>query len=204
MHRIGLTGGICTGKSLVLDIFKELGAYTVKADKIAKNLIFSKDSPIFLEIIKVFGNQITNADNEINTDSFAKILFEDSEKRDFINNIVQPYVIKERDKIYQSLKEKKLYDFFIYESALLVEAGTYKDFEKIIVVYTTPGEQIKRLIDRDNIDREFAEKKIKSQYPLSEKLKVANYIIDTTGSFENSKTQTLETFHLMKKDFNIQ
>ena len=204
MHKVGLTGGICTGKSLVLDIFKELKAYTIKADEIAKNLIFSKNSPIFQDIIKVFGKNIFNADNEINTDAFSRILFEDSEKRDFINNIVQPHVTKERDTIFLKLKEQNIYDFFIYESALLVEAGTYKDFEKIIVVYTTPEEQIKRLIARDKIDKKFAEKKIKSQYPLSEKLKVANYIIDTSGSFENSKTQTLEAFHLMKKDLNIQ
>ena len=82
----------------------------------------------------------------------------------------------------------------------MVESGTYKDFDKIIVAYTTPEEQIKRLTARDGIDRQEAEKRLKSQFPLNEKLKVANYTIDTTGSLENTKSNTLETYHLMKKD----
>ena len=105
--------------------------------------------------------------------------------------------------IYKDLAETKIYDFFIYESALLVESGNYKNFKKTIVVYTNSEEQYNRLMERDKISHEDAEKRIKSQFPLSEKLKIANYIIDTTGDFENARAKTFEAFHLMKKDFNI-
>jgi dephospho-CoA kinase len=200
---MGLTGGICTGKTFILDMLNDLECYTIKADDLAKDIIFSRDSVISKEIIKVFGEDIYDEKTGLKKEEFTKILFEDTEKRNFINNIVHPLVVSEKNKIIKTLEETQVYDFFIYESALLVESGTYKNFDKIIVVYTTPEEQIKRLIERDGINKEDAEKRIKSQFPLSEKLKVANYIIDTTGSFENSRTKTLESFYLMKKDLNV-
>ncbi len=203
MHKIGLTGGICTGKTFVLSILKELDCYTIRADDIAKSIIFSENSEVSKEIIKVFGQQIYDKEEGLKKEEFTRILFEDPEKRNFINNFIHPLVSQERNKIFQDLKETRIYDFFIYESALLVEAGIYKDFEKIMVVYTNQEEQIRRLIARDGISQLDAEKRIKTQFPLSEKLKVAHYAIDTTGTFENTRAKTLETFHLMKKDFNM-
>lgn len=203
MYKIGLTGGICTGKSYILEIFNELGCYTLRADNIAKTIIFSSDSPVREEIINNFGADIYDEKKGLKKDEFTKILFEDAEKRNFINNVIHPLVIEEREKIVKGLEEVNVYKFFVYESALLVESGTYKDFDKIIVVYTSPEEQMKRLKSRDGIRDDEAEKKIKSQFPLSEKLKVAHYIIDTSGSFENAKAKAYETYHLMEKDFNV-
>ncbi len=204
MYKIGLTGGICTGKTFVLNIFKELNCYTVKADIVAKKIIFSDDSAISDQIIKVFGNDIYDKDSGLNKEKFSKIIFEDMEIRDFINNFIHPLVMRERDKVFNELVKAKVEGFFIYESALLVESGTYKNFDKIIVTYTNYEEQIARLIKRDSIDRVRAEKMIKAQFPLSEKLKVADFTIDTTGTLENSRDKTLETFYLLKKYFNIE
>jgi len=203
MYKIGLTGGICTGKTFVLNIFKELNCYTIRADDIAKNIIFSSNSKILKEIIKVFGEEIYDEKSGLKKDKFTKILFEDIEKRNFINNMVHPQVKAERNNIIQDLEKSDVYDFFVYESALLVESGTYKDFDKIMIAYTTPEEQVRRLMKRDGISIEEAEARIKAQFPLSEKLKVAHYTIDTTGTFEEAKAKTLESFHLMKKDLKM-
>ena len=203
MFKIGLSGGICSGKTFVLSIFKELECYTVRADDIAKKIIFANNSPVLKEIVNVFGKDIYDEKTGLKKEKFSRILFEDAEKRDFINNMVHPMVKAERDNMIQSLEESKVYDFFIYESALLVEAGIYKEFDKVVIVYTTPEEQVNRLMNRDNIPLEEAETRIKAQFPISEKLKVAHYTIDTSGTFENTKAKTLETFHLMKKDLKI-
>lgn len=203
MYKIGLTGGICTGKTFILQIFKELDCYTIRADDIARNIVFSSNSEVLKKIIEVFGESVYSEDTGFNKEEFTRILFEDAEKRQFINAMVHPMVKAERADIIQDLEESGVYDFFIYESALLVESGIHKEFDKVIVVYTNPEEQIERLIQRDGISREDAEARIKSQFPLSEKLKVAHYTIDTTGSFENTKAKTLETIHLMKKDLKI-
>jgi dephospho-CoA kinase len=203
MIKIGLTGGICTGKSFILNIFRELDCYTIRADEIAKKIIFSNKPEIVGKIVKVFGDEIYDPKTGIKKETFTRILFEDADKRIFINNFIHPLVVAERDNIFADLEESKIYNFFIYESALLVESGNYKDFNKIIVVYTSQEEQVRRLMERDGITKEDAENRIKAQFPLNEKLKVAHYTIDTTGSFEEAKNKTLETFHLMKKDFNL-
>ena len=203
MYRIGLTGGICTGKSFVLEILNKLGCFTVRADEIAKDIIFSKNSEVMPKIIETFGEGIYDEKEGINKEEFSRILFENADKRNFINNIVHPLVIARRDELLKDIEETGVYRLFIYESALLVEAGTYKDFDKIIVVYASPDDQLKRLMERDSIDEKEAEGKIKAQFPLSEKLKVANYTIDTSGSFQNAEAKTLETFHLMLKDLDI-
>ncbi len=201
MYKIGLTGGICTGKTYVLKVLEEVGCYTAKADIIAKNIIFSEDSEISSKIIEVFGKDIYDTESGLNKEKFSKLLFEDPEKRNFINNFIHPLVAKERDKMYKELEKAKIHGYFIYESALLVESGTYKSFDKIIVTYTNPEEQMKRLIERDSIGEDEAVERIHAQFPVSEKLKVADYSIDTTGSFETTRKNTLETFHLLKKNF---
>ncbi len=202
MHKIGLTGGICTGKTYILNIFDELGCYTVKADDLAKKIIFSKGSEVYEILKKKFGNEIF-VGNEIDKGKFSKIIFANQEKREFVNSLVHPLVAKEREKLYQDIKETEQFPFFIYESSLLIEAQTYKDFEKIIVVYTSFEEQVKRLMKRDDISEEEAIEKIKAQIPIREKLKFADYTIDTSGDFEMTKSKTLEIFSLMKKSFNI-
>ncbi|HLP60752.1 MAG TPA: dephospho-CoA kinase [Candidatus Deferrimicrobium sp.] len=203
MYKIGLSGGICTGKSLILNILRELGCYTVRADDLAKSIIFGDNPRIRKELIKIFGPDIYDEKTGLKKETFSRILFEDEEKRNCVNKMVHPLVKAERAKLIKKLEESKCYDFLIYESALLVEAGIYKEFDKIIIAYSTPEEQIARLMQRDGIGLEEAENKIKSQFPLSEKLKVAHYTIDTSGSFENTRLQTLETFYLLKKDLKI-
>ena len=201
MIKIGLTGGICTGKTFVLDLFKELGCYTLSADKIAKDIIFSENFEILKKIKSVFGEDIYSEENGLDKERFSKSLFEDTKKREFINNFIHPLVAKERDKVYNDLNKAGIKGFFVYESALLVEAGIFKNFDKIIVTYTSSDEQLKRLMERDRIEPEMAEKMIKAQFPLREKLKVADFTIDTTGTMEEAKRRALETYYLLKNSF---
>jgi len=203
VHIIGLTGGFCCGKSFVLKVLEEHGCYTLRADDLARTIISAKDSPVLAEIIAVFGPEIYDQENGLDKEKFSAMLFEDHELRNFINRIVHPLVSEERRQKIRAIEATKIYDFFIYESALLVESGIYTEFEKIIVVYTTPEIQIARAAARDKLSRLEAEKRIQSQFPLKEKLKVANYTIDSSGSRENTRANTMEVFHLLKKDFKL-
>jgi len=203
VHIIGLTGGFCCGKTFVLKVLEEQGCYTMRADDLARTIIAAKDSPVLAEIMAVFGPEIYDRKKGLNKEKFSAMLFEDQEKRNFVNNIVHPLVSAERRKKIRAIEATKIYDFLIYESALLVESGSYKEFEKIIVVYTSPEIQITRAADRDKLTRSEAEKRIQSQFPLKEKLKVANFTIDSSGTCENTRANTMEVFYLLKKDFNL-
>jgi len=203
MIKIGLTGGICAGKTNILSIFREIGCYTIRADEIAKSIIFSNKPGIGSEIIKIFGDSVSNKKNGIDKDAFTRMMFDDIEKRNLLNQFIHPLVAAERKNIIQDLEKSNIYNFFVYESALLVESGIAREFDIVIVVYTSEEEQINRIMTRDNLTQEEALKRIKAQFPLSEKLKVAHYAIDTSGTFEQSRSKTLETFHLIKKDFNL-
>ena len=203
MHIIGLTGGFCCGKTFVLKVLEEQGCYTMRADDLAKNIIFTKDSPVLQEIISAFGPEICDRQNGLDKEKFSKMLFEDHEMRNFINSIVHPLVSEERKNKIRAIAETKIYDFLIYESALLLESGIAKEFEKIIVVYTSTAEQLRRALARDKLSRPEAQKRIQSQFPLKEKLKVANYTIDSSGTCENTRANTMEVFYLLKKDFHF-
>jgi dephospho-CoA kinase len=203
MHTIGLTGGFCSGKTFVLKVLEEQGCFTMRADDLAKNIIFTRDSPVLREIISSCGPDIYDPEKGLDREKFSRLLFEDCEKRNLINSIVHPLVSEERRNKIRAVAASRAYDFLVYESALLLESGIYHEFEKIIVVYTSAAEQLRRAMARDRLSRAEAEKRIQSQFPLKEKLKVANYTIDSSGSYENTRANTLEVFHLLKKDFNF-
>jgi dephospho-CoA kinase len=203
MHAIGLTGGFCTGKTFVLKVLEEQGCFTMRADDLAREIIFSKDSPVLEEIVAIVGPGFVDPQQGLDREKFSLVLFEDREKRNRINAVVHPLVSEERKKRIRAIEETRLYDFLVYESALLLESGIYKEFEKVIVVYSRETVQVRRAMERDRISRPEAQKRIRSQFPLREKLKVANYTIDSGGGFESTRANTMEVFHLLKKDFNL-
>lgn len=203
MHAIGLTGGFCTGKSFVLKVLEEQGCFTMRADELAKSIVFSADSPVLQEIVAVFGPGIYDPHTGLDKDKFSQALFDDHEKRNAVNAIVHPLVSEERKKKIRAIAETRLYEFLIYESALLLESGITREFEKIIVVYSSAAVQLRRAMERDRLSRAEAQKRIRSQFPLREKLKVANYAIDSSGSFASTRANTMEVLHLLKKDFNL-
>jgi dephospho-CoA kinase len=203
MHRIGLTGGICSGKSYVLGIFEALGCCTLRADRLAREIMFAKDSPVQKEIAALFGPTVSDGPDGLNREALARRLFEEADKRLAVNALVHPLVAEERRRRFNEAEKLGIYDFIIYESALLAEAGLCEEFEKIVVVYTSLEEQRRRLMARDAISSAEAEARLQAQFPLREKLRIAAYAIDTSGSMESTRTKTLEVYHLLRRDFNM-
>ena len=203
MHLIGLTGGICTGKSFVLSILAELGCYTLRADELARSIIFSDQSPVADEIKAVFGPDILDDQGELDKEKFGRLLFQDAEKRARANALVHPLVAGERAKKIHEIEQLGIHPLFVYESALLVESGICGEFKKIIVVYCSTKTQISRLMARDRISRREAETRIRAQFPLREKLKAADYSIDTSLGFETARANTQEVYHLLRQDLNL-
>ena len=197
MLLVGLTGGIATGKSLVSQILKELGAYIIDADKIARQVV-EPEKPAWLEIVKFFGRDIINKDKIINRKRLGEIIFNDPVKRRKLEEIVHPRVIEEENRLVEEYRRKNPDGIVIIDAALLIEAGSHKRVDKLIVVYADKETQVKRLMERDGLRQTDAEKRIASQLPLDKKVKMADFVIDNSKGIEETQRQTIDIFNKLR------
>lgn len=185
MLRIGLTGGIATGKSTVSDMFKEYGVPVIDTDLIAFTQL-EKGTITYHEIVTAFGEKILYQDQTINRDKLGRIVFRNKKKRELLNAIVHPRVLLEVDKQLEELKKQNP-KMVVIDVPLLYEAQLENRFDKIIVVYVSKATQIERLVYRDNINKEYADQKIKAQIDIEIKKQKADYIVDNSKSIIETK-----------------
>ena len=197
---VALTGGIATGKSIVASTLQSLGCYVHYADQIAHQLM-EPGRPTWKKIVSRFGQEILNPDKTINRKKLGVLIFTDEKKRNFINQLIHPLVFEEKKEIIDKLEKDGHHEIFVSEAALTIEAGFAEFFDKIIVVFCREEIQIKRLMERDNINREEALKKIASQIPTEEKIKSADYAIDSSGAVQSTVEQTEKVFLSLKSDY---
>jgi dephospho-CoA kinase len=193
MKVIGLTGNIACGKTIVAKMFEELGARIIDADYIAR-LVVEPGEPAWKEIVEKFGPEILNPDDTINRKELGDIVFKDKEKREELNNITHPRIIERIKLILEEYRKEKV-EVVIIEAALIVEKGGMKPIISGLILITADEEaEITRLIKRDGVSRKQAITRIKSQMPLSEKIKYANYIIDNSGNLKDTRNQVREVW----------
>ena len=193
-HLIGLTGGICCGKTTVAEMFKSLGAKVIDADGIAKKLT-RPHTPAWQEVVREFGEEFLLPDNNLDRGKIAHEVFRKKEKLQALNKIMHPMILDEIKRELEEIKNKAPKAIVILDAPLLIELG-FQDFvEKLIVVSVDEKTQVERIIKRDNSSGTEALLRIKSQMPVSEKIKFADYVIDNSGSRD-------ETFKMVKKIFS--
>jgi len=175
---IGLTGGIATGKSESAKHFKKLGAYIIDADAVSHELT-AKGMPALKELVKYFGKGILKADGSLNRKKLAEIIFTDPQSKLRVEKIIHPYIISCVNEIIS--KKYRKYDIII-NAPLLFEVGIDRICDKIVVVWAPYDTQVKRLMSRDGITKEQADRRINAQMPIEEKVKMADYVIDNSGS----------------------
>ena len=201
MLLVGLTGGIATGKSLVSEILRGLGTYIIDADKIAREVV-EPQKPAWLEIVEFFGKDIVNKDRTINRKRLGEIVFNDPLKKRKLEEIVHPRVIEEESRMVKEYLKIKPDGIVIIDAALLIEAGSHKRVDKLIVVYADKETQTKRLMERDGLSRTDAEKRIASQMPLDEKVKMADFVIDNSKGIEGTQRQTIDIFNKLRNEIH--
>jgi dephospho-CoA kinase len=187
---VGLTGGIVSGKSTVALMFKDLGAKIVDADKLGHSVILPH-RPAWKKIVKIFGKDILQNDLIIDRKKLGKIVFANQSLLKKLNEITHPEIIKIIKKEIDSAKNKthNQQKILIIDAALIYEAKIDRLMDKVIVVYIDEGEQIKRLIKRNNLSKDEVSRRIKSQMPIKEKIKIADYVIDNSNSLDETKKQ---------------
>ena len=196
---VALTGGIASGKSVVAEVLEELGCYIHHADKIAHDLM-EPEKPAWKKIVAHFGKKILNEDKTINRSRLGKIIFSDEKERRFLNELIHPLVLEKKKEVISRLEKEGHYNIFISEAALTIEAGFADFFDKIIMTYCKKEVQKKRLMERDGISLKQTMKIIKSQMQPQEKLKYADYIIDTSSSLQSTVEQTERVYRNLMID----
>jgi dephospho-CoA kinase len=187
MRKIGLTGGIASGKSTVAAMLRELGFDVVFADEISRRLL-DPGQPAYDEAIREFGREIVLPDGTLDRKKIAAIVFSDRTKLDRLNAIIHPRVEAHILKQFADWQRDGSRKVAFVEAALLVEAGYMKNLDGLIVTWCNPEQQIERLTARGLTEQE-ARSRIAAQMPVEEKLKLATYKIDCSGSIEETRRQ---------------
>ncbi|MFY9618389.1 MAG: dephospho-CoA kinase [Pyrinomonadaceae bacterium] len=188
MLKVGLTGSIAVGKSFVLDILRELGAQTIDADAVAREVVEPGTAGL-KAVVDEFGAEILRPDGSLNRAALGSIIFADEAKRQKLNSILHPFIIARQDEIMRQWEKEAPDAIAVVDAALMIESGGYKRFDKLIVVHCQTQVQLERLMKRDNISREEAERRINAQMPQEQKKKHADYLIDTSAGFESARQQ---------------
>ncbi len=197
MLKVGLTGSIAVGKSYVCEVFRELGVFVLDADKTAREVV-EPNTKGLKTIIEHFGIDVLQPNGKLDRAKLGAIIFTDAPKRELLNSIVHPLVIEKQNEWLRGRERQNANAICIIDAALMIESGSWKRFDKIIVVWCEPAIQLKRLILRNNLSTEQASLRINSQMPQEKKKQFADFLIDTTEGFESAKKQTKEIFNQLK------
>jgi dephospho-CoA kinase len=187
---IGLTGGIASGKSTVSTMFKKLNISVVDADIEAHRAVM-KGETAYDKIIAEFGKEILLENKEIDRQKLGTIIFHQAEKRLRLNEIVHPEVRKRMKKQMEEARRNKE-EVVVLDIPLLFESKLTYMADKTILVYVNKETQLQRLMERNNLTRDEAEARIHSQMPMTEKIKLADVVIDNNGLVDDTKTQLIE------------
>ena len=197
MLRVGLTGGIASGKTTVGRMFVELGARLIDSDVIVHEL-FRAGEAVNQAVVGAFGDRMRAADGSIDRTVLGEVVFNNPQARERLNSIVHPAVIQRQQDWLDELASREPDAVGIVDAALMVEVGTYRNYDKLIVVVCDPDVQRQRLRHRSGLSDEQVEARIRSQMPMEEKAKYADYVIDSSGSLEDTRRQVEAVFRELK------
>jgi dephospho-CoA kinase len=189
MLRVGLTGGIASGKSTVAEILRGQGCAIIEADLLAHEFL-KPENPVSPEVIHEFGPQILDTSGKIDRTRLGEVVFGDPEKLARLNAIIHPRVLLEINRQLGELLHPGGPSVAVIVAALHIEAGYHKNFDRLVVAWCRPEQQFERLMQR-GLTREQAKKRIASQMPIEEKRRLADDVIDCSGTLEATRQQTI-------------
>ena len=199
MLRVGLTGSIATGKSFVSSVLRELGCLVIDADRTARDVV-ALGSEGLAAVVKRFGPDILEPDGTLNRAKLGARVFGDEAQRLALNTILHPLIIARQNEQLSEWEKIHPDGIAVVDAALLIESGSYKRFSKLIVVFCEPEVQLRRLMARDGLTRSEAELRIASQLSQEAKMRLADYTIDTSGSFAETRKRTELVYNQLRRE----
>ncbi|MGO8732894.1 MAG: dephospho-CoA kinase [Terriglobia bacterium] len=199
MHQsFGLTGGIASGKSTVARFLEALGAKVIDADRVGHELLQSSN-PIHHKVVAHFGQEILEPGGEIDRGRLGSIVFTDPQKLSDLNSILHPSLIARVEELTEELRSRHPRAVILVDAALIYEAGIADCFAKILVAWCRPEQQIERLMAKTGLSPEDALRRRASQISPEEKRRRADYVIDCSGSLEETRAQVEALYPEIKR-----
>ena len=204
--RVALTGGIATGKSHCLRAFAALGVATLDADVLARQAVEPGTAGL-AAVVARFGRSVLRPDGALDRAALGRIVFDDAAARRDLEAIVHPIVyqaIKDFGSHFYELRKNDFRSpFSLVDIPLLFETGHEKDFDRVVVAACRPAQQLERLRARDGLDEADARRRIEAQLPIDDKVRRADFVIDTSGSVAETNRQVVEVFERLKAEASI-
>jgi dephospho-CoA kinase len=197
MLRVGLTGGLASGKSFVGKALLEMGCQLIQADEFGHDVLLP-GREAYDAVVNEFGNGILDQDHFIDRRRLGSLVFHDAEKLAKLSSIVHPAVIRREQDMVAQIAASDPHAIVVVEAAILVETGSHLRFDRVIVVVCTPEQQMERAMQRDAYSKEEVMERLSRQLPLEEKKRAAHYVIDTSGTKESTLEQTRAVYESLR------
>lgn len=197
MLRVGLTGGLASGKSFVARTLGHLGCHIVRADDLGHEVL-APGGEAYDAVLAEFGSAVLDESGAIDRRRLATEVFDRPDRLAALNALVHPAVIRREERFIEQVSAEDPDGIAVVEAAILIETGSYKRFDRLILAVCTEEQQIERAMKRDGISRDEAEARLRRQLPLSEKRRYADYVIDTSGTKENTIEQTRRVYESLR------
>ena len=192
--RVGLTGGVASGKSTVSGILRDLGAVVIDADLLAREVVAS-GTPGLERVVEAFGPDVLTADGELDRPKLGAIVFGDEEKRRLLEGIVHPLVFERIVELEQAATEE---DLVVHDIPLLAESGRADTFDAVIVVDAPEEVQVERMLRDRSWTEEDARARIAAQASRQDRRAIATYVIDNTGTLEELRSRVVEVVEKLR------
>lgn len=186
------------GKSFATSVFAELGCRVLDADQTAREVVAAGSAGL-RAVAEAFGTEILQPDGTLDRARLGAIVFADEEQRLLLNSILHPFIIAAQDEQLRRWEASDAGGIAVVDAALMIESGGYRRFDRLVVVHCRPEIQLERLMARNAISREEAARRINAQMPQEEKMRYADFLIDSSGGFEDTRRQVREVYEELRK-----
>ena len=198
MLKVGLTGGIACGKSFVGEALQSFGCLLIQADELG-HAVLRRGGEAYAEVVREFGGAILAEDGEIDRRQLAALVFGNPERLERLNALVHPAVIRREEEEVAGYAESDPQGIAVVEAAILIETGSYKRFDRLILVTCTEEQQVERAMRREGASESDVRARISRQMPLAGKLKYADFVVDTSGEKEDTLRQTRAVYDALRR-----
>ena len=198
MLKVGLTGGLATGKTFVGRAFEEMGCFLIQADQLGHDVI-APGGESYDAVVREFGDGILDASGGVDRRALAARVFGDAERLAVLNRLVHPPVVRREEALMAGFSARDPHGIAVVEAAILIETGSYRRFDRIVLVTCDEEQQVRRAVKRDGLPEAEVRARIERQMPLGEKLKFADFVIDTSGEKEQTLEQTRRVYEALRR-----